>query len=52
MIEFTLVGIPMIFLLISIFLLSITLGCADSCRTIFQDSQSPALLPQVPWLLK
>ncbi|MBI2810515.1 MAG: hypothetical protein HYX67_06795 [Candidatus Melainabacteria bacterium] len=39
-------------LLTSIFLLVTTIGCADSCRTLLQDSQSKQLLPQIPWLLK
>ena len=40
------------FLLTSIFIFAITLGCADSCRTLLKEGQSAPILPQIPWLLK
>ncbi|MBS1955932.1 MAG: hypothetical protein JST89_17235 [Cyanobacteria bacterium SZAS-4] len=39
-------------LLTSIFLLLVTLGCGDSCRTLSKESDTTSILPQIPWLLK
>lgn len=40
------------FLLASVFLLAVTVGCGDSCRTLLKEGETASILPQVPWLLK